>query len=273
MENFVVDRLWVRANYHGEKDFTIPDGTTELDEHAFADIKSLISVKIPNSVKTIGILAFEGCENLKSVAIPESVTSIGEYAFGYCDNLTLATIANGVTEIKPYAFYGSALECIEIPNSVTCIGEKAFGNCPVTIVCDPNSYVAKYARENGIACKWKRAITPATAPSTASEKLAECHAFVLHHVPFVDPTRNLHGTPKIALVLGSGLGGFADHINVKATLDYADIPGLLPSRPWPVMPDGSCSATVTACLSWRCKAECTCTRAIHRRNPFCRSVF
>lgn len=224
MENFVVDRLWVRANYHGEKDFTIPDGTTELDEHAFADIKSLTSVKIPNSVKTIGVLAFEGCVNLKSVAIPESVTSIGEYAFGYCDNLTSATIANGVTEIKPYAFYGSALERIEIPNSVTCIGEKAFGNCPVTIVCDPNSYVAEYARKNDIACKWKRAVTP-TAPSTVSEKLAESCAFVLHHVPFLDPVRNFGHRPKIALILGSGLGSFADRIDVKATLDYAEIPG------------------------------------------------
>ena len=31
--------------------------------------------------------------------------------------------------------------------------------------------------------------------------------------------------PKIALVLGSGLGGFADKIDVKQTLDYSDIPG------------------------------------------------
>lgn len=32
-------------------------------------------------------------------------------------------------------------------------------------------------------------------------------------------------TPRAALILGSGLGGFADNINVTATIDYSDIPG------------------------------------------------
>lgn len=32
-------------------------------------------------------------------------------------------------------------------------------------------------------------------------------------------------TPKIALILGSGLGGYADGIDIKATLDYKDIEG------------------------------------------------
>ena len=31
--------------------------------------------------------------------------------------------------------------------------------------------------------------------------------------------------PEIALVLGSGLGAFADRIDVTAAIDYADIPG------------------------------------------------
>ena len=37
--------------------------------------------------------------------------------------------------------------------------------------------------------------------------------------------KKLQFQPKIALVLGSGLGGFADKIDVKQTLDYSDIPG------------------------------------------------
>ncbi|MBR5620561.1 MAG: purine-nucleoside phosphorylase, partial [Clostridia bacterium] len=30
--------------------------------------------------------------------------------------------------------------------------------------------------------------------------------------------------PKIAIVLGSGLGGFADRVNVETAVEYAEIP-------------------------------------------------
>ena len=51
---------------------------------------------------------------------------------------------------------------------------------------------------------------------TVSEQLEASRSFVAGKVQF---------QPKIALVLGSGLGAFADRIDVKQTLDYAEIPG------------------------------------------------
>ena len=51
---------------------------------------------------------------------------------------------------------------------------------------------------------------------TVSEQLEASRSFVAEKVQF---------QPKIALVLGSGLGAFADRIDVKQTLDYAEIPG------------------------------------------------
>lgn len=51
---------------------------------------------------------------------------------------------------------------------------------------------------------------------TVQEQLDACFAFVKERVSF---------QPEIALVLGSGLGGFADKIEVKETLPYAEIPG------------------------------------------------
>ena len=48
------------------------------------------------------------------------------------------------------------------------------------------------------------------------EQLDACFAYVSERISF---------KPKIALVLGSGLGGFAEKIDVEAALDYADIPG------------------------------------------------
>ena len=43
--------------------------------------KSLVSVKIPNSVTFIGNYAFGGCDSLANVEIPDSVTNIGYGAF------------------------------------------------------------------------------------------------------------------------------------------------------------------------------------------------
>ncbi|MEG1632761.1 MAG: purine-nucleoside phosphorylase [Oscillospiraceae bacterium] len=48
------------------------------------------------------------------------------------------------------------------------------------------------------------------------EKLLKCRDYVRSRVDFI---------PRAALVLGSGLGGFAEQLRVEATVDYADIPG------------------------------------------------
>lgn len=51
---------------------------------------------------------------------------------------------------------------------------------------------------------------------TACEKLMNCFECVKEKVSF---------TPEIALVLGSGLGGFAEEIKIVCTLDYKEIDG------------------------------------------------
>ena len=48
------------------------------------------------------------------------------------------------------------------------------------------------------------------------EKLIQCRDYVRTRTDFV---------PKVALVLGSGLGGFAAQLEVVCEVDYADIPG------------------------------------------------
>ncbi|MBP0975235.1 MAG: purine-nucleoside phosphorylase, partial [Oscillospiraceae bacterium] len=51
---------------------------------------------------------------------------------------------------------------------------------------------------------------------TVQEQLDACFAFVKERISF---------QPEIALILGSGLGGFAEKIDVKETVPYAESPG------------------------------------------------
>lgn len=64
-------------------------------------------IRIPNTVKVIGIEAFRNCENLKQVIFHSRVTTIERDAFYNC----------------------SALSSINLPNSIQRIGANAFSNC------------------------------------------------------------------------------------------------------------------------------------------------
>jgi hypothetical protein len=61
----------VLTGYSGtNKNITIPDSVTSIEQGAFRDCTSLTSVTIPNSVTSIEPFAFEKCSSLSSVTIP-----------------------------------------------------------------------------------------------------------------------------------------------------------------------------------------------------------
>ncbi len=66
-------------------EFIVPNGKTKIVPGEFYGIKSMISVRIPDSMISIGKKAFCNCESLTSVHIPDGVIYIGYeafYAFG-----------------------------------------------------------------------------------------------------------------------------------------------------------------------------------------------
>ncbi len=127
----------------------IPNSVTSIGSLAFYGCDGLTSIKIPNSVTSIGSSAFSGCTGLTSIEIPNSVTSIGSEAFSGCRGLTSIEISNSVTSISWCAFYVcTGLTSIEIPNSVTSIGSEAFYGCTgLTSIEIPNSVtsIGEYA--------------------------------------------------------------------------------------------------------------------------------
>eukprot|EP00035_Acanthoeca_spectabilis_P005199 m.111089 g.111089 ORF g.111089 m.111089 type:complete len:582 (-) comp12912_c0_seq4:209-1954(-) len=108
---------------------TFADSLTEIGTGAFWSTR-LMSVQIPDSVRTIAPAAFLEILGLSSVIIGRHVTFIGGGAFGG-GNLTSVAIPNRVTFIGDEAFASNAhLQNVYVADSVISMGQKVFQSCP-----------------------------------------------------------------------------------------------------------------------------------------------
>ena len=108
----------------------LPESLTSIGISAFNGCSSLRSIELPESLTSIGSIAFEGCSSLESIELPESLTWIGGYAFQYCSSLESIELPESLTSIEISAFSGcSSLESIELPESLTSIANGAFEGC------------------------------------------------------------------------------------------------------------------------------------------------
>lgn len=109
---------------------TLLKGPDILEDYAFCDCKDLSSIKLPESIKSIGKDAFEGCNSLKSIDIPSSVTEIGDTAFRSCESLQSIHLPDGLLTIGEEAFQSCrSLTQITIPKYVQDIKSNTFSDC------------------------------------------------------------------------------------------------------------------------------------------------
>ena len=117
------------------KYLTIPETIEDLPVvtikyDAFDNVTVFKSIKLPNTLKTIGSSSFSGCSSLTSITIPDSVINIDTYAFFKCTGLMSAAIGKGVKSIDDSVFrMCTNLISITIPSSVTSISERSFWDC------------------------------------------------------------------------------------------------------------------------------------------------
>ena len=94
----------VITGYKGnDNDVIIPETigkstVTCIDRDAFMDNKKIVSVTLPNTLKSIRNYAFYHCVNLQSIRIPDSVKFIMEKSFAGCTNLTIYAPAGSKAE-------------------------------------------------------------------------------------------------------------------------------------------------------------------------------
>ena len=70
-------------------------------------IDKIKSVKIPDTVKTIGDYTFFNCKSLTDIDIPSSVTEIGSSAFKLCTSLKNINIPSSVVKVGGIAFFNT----------------------------------------------------------------------------------------------------------------------------------------------------------------------
>ena len=107
----------------------VQPGVTSIGNYAFYEHSALLSVELPDTIRSLGLGSFAWAESLTSIHIPEGVTSIPEDCFWACLSMTEISLPSTVRTIGQGAFYSTDITGINLPAGLTDIGEDAFWQC------------------------------------------------------------------------------------------------------------------------------------------------
>ena len=127
-----------------------PDSETSKDENTGEELVFRYRLEGDKAIIT-GYAGTSTLVTIPAVLDGHTVVALGERAFEG-QNIAAIVLPEGLEAIGWFAFYGcTTLIDITIPDSVTSIGYAVFDGCPnLTIVCNENSYAAKYADSYGL---------------------------------------------------------------------------------------------------------------------------
>lgn len=119
----------------------MPNTITSIGKGAFAD-NNLKSVSLSNNLKEIGDFAFTQNKISGLVSIPDGVTNVGYDAFSH-NQISDVYFGSSVATISDFAFYDNKLTNVYIPDQVSSIGLQSFADNPLTKISVPHdSHVA-----------------------------------------------------------------------------------------------------------------------------------
>ena len=127
-----VEGIADKAFYNNDNIISVvmPEGLKTIGKMAFADCGNLSLVEFNSDLESIGENAFYNCGTLKSVSLPEGLKSMERGVFEMCEQLMYADIPSSLKEIPEDTFnYDWRLKEIIIPEGVEIIGKRAFYEC------------------------------------------------------------------------------------------------------------------------------------------------
>ncbi|MEG1706635.1 MAG: leucine-rich repeat protein, partial [Clostridia bacterium] len=113
---------------------------TKIKDNAFSRNAEVISIKLPDTIISIGTYAFSNCPLLNSINIPVSVKNIDAYAYSNCASLTGIIIPKNVSTIKQGVFENCIALTIytEVYNKYDGWDANWNSSCPYVFACLDN---------------------------------------------------------------------------------------------------------------------------------------
>ena len=138
----------------------IPDSVKSIEEGAFFNCFSLRSINIPDGITTIEESVFESCNSLTGIRLPNKLKTIKEAAFYSCESLKSIEIPESVVSIEKSAFeMCGSLKSVNLPNGLKTIGERAFCDCSSLKSIDIPNGVSKISDSSFFGCKDLKSFT------------------------------------------------------------------------------------------------------------------
>lgn len=123
-------------------DVYIEDGITQITKYAFYGCTSLKNIRLPKTLKTLGMDGLGGvfaeCSSLESIYIPDGITGIEKETFYDCASLKYVRLPNTLENIALWAFQGTSITSIKLPDSLKSIGRNALPSFLEALVLPDN---------------------------------------------------------------------------------------------------------------------------------------
>lgn len=147
----------------------LPESITSIGTYAFA-YSALTSMQLPETVSLLGERCFFQCKKLESVNIPQALETVSNYAFSYCTALKSISFGNSVKSFGSNVLQNcQALESATLPASITEIPASTFQNCSVLANVVLPEAVEKIGNSAFSGCAGLQLELPASVSSIGSE--------------------------------------------------------------------------------------------------------